>query len=105
MEDTGPEKANTPAEPLITGPMSVAAELLPGARPAYHSRGACDTSQAGRGLRAGRSRPVQEAAANKQQSCRQQGQHGQRKQSPHPSLLPGGRVRPWAGAEAVVGDG
>lgn len=49
MEDTGPEKANTPAEPLITGPMSMAAyQPLPGARPASRSRGTCDSSQAGR---------------------------------------------------------
>lgn len=101
-EDAGPEKANTPTEPLIMGPMSVAAELLPGARPASHSQGACDTSRPGRGRRAGRSRPGQEAANG--QDCRQHSQHGQRKQGPQPSPSQAGGSGLWAGAR-MVGDG
>lgn len=108
VQDVGPEKANTPTEPLITGPMSMAAELLPGARLASHSRGACDTSRAGRGPQAGRSRLGQEAANGaSEQACRQQGQHGQRKQDPHPMPLPcregqacGQGHRQWWGQQA-----
>lgn len=105
MQDAGPEKANTPTEPLITGPMSMAAELLPGARLASHSRGACDTSRAGRGPRAGRSRLGQEAANGaSERACRQQGQHGQRKQDPPPQPGPMPGVSGlWAGAQIVVG--
>jgi hypothetical protein len=53
------------------------------------SQGACDTSQAGRGI--GQGGVGLGRRQWSEQACRQQGQHGQRKQSPHPSLLPPGR--------------
>lgn len=74
------------------GPMSMAAELLPGARPAFPSRGACDTSWAGRGHSAGRSRPGQKQRASRLAGSR--ASMGNVSRAPTPARSHARRVRP-----------
>lgn len=84
-------------------PMSVAAEPLPGSRPASRSRGACDTSQAGRGHGAGRSRPGQEQRASRLAGSR--AGMGNVSRAPTPARSHAGGAGLWAGVLAVAGHG